>query len=180
MVTEPHPLVQTTAFVVIDVSRREGIVTRHRNKSSKGGHRQSAKKARNNENVHLSSQRRALAVLSRMRKGESLSGAAHAEHTTPRTVRNSVGSALIRNPRTKRYVAKRSDTIRRDVNILAADGFMPTTVSSFKRAQFASQHLIAVNRPWLIVIIPGAWLLTKWWRKLRLRKNRAVAPTKTS
>jgi hypothetical protein len=34
--------------------------------------------------------------------------------------------------------------------------------------------------PWLIVIAPGVWLLTKWWRKLRLRRNRAVAPTKTS
>jgi len=30
--------------------------------------------------------------------------------------------------------------------------------------------------PWLILIVPAVWLLTKAWRKLRLRRNRPVSP----
>jgi len=31
--------------------------------------------------------------------------------------------------------------------------------------------------PWLILIVPAVWLLAKAWRKLKLRRNRPVAPT---
>jgi hypothetical protein len=30
--------------------------------------------------------------------------------------------------------------------------------------------------PWLILIVPAVWLLAKAWRKLKLRRNRPVAP----
>jgi len=90
---------------------------------------------------------RALSVLARMRsRGESLSHAARLEHTTPRTVHRRVGSALIRDPRTGRFSAKRGDTFRRDLNVLSFDGYVPVTVRSWKQAQLAAEHLIAVNR----------------------------------
>jgi hypothetical protein len=90
---------------------------------------------------------RALSVLARMRsRGESLSHAARIEHTTPRTVRRLVGSALIRDPRTGRIAARRGDTFRRDLNVLGFDGYMPVVVRSSKQAHLASEHLIAVGR----------------------------------
>jgi hypothetical protein len=91
--------------------------------------------------------RRSLAVLARMRsRGESLSEAARDERTTTRTVRNQVGSALIRNKRTGRYAAKSGDTFQRDLNVLGFDSYVPVTVRSSKRAQLASEHLIATGR----------------------------------
>jgi hypothetical protein len=91
--------------------------------------------------------RRAIAVLARMRsRAESLSGAARNEHTTPRTVRQYVGSVLIRDPRTRHFVAKSGDTFRRDINALGYDGYVPVSVRSSKQAQLASEHLIAVSR----------------------------------
>jgi len=89
---------------------------------------------------------RALSVLSRVRSGASLSQASRLEHTTIRTVRRHVGSALIRGPRTGRYAAKRGDTFRRDVNVLGADGYVPVSLRSSNQARLASQHLIAVGR----------------------------------
>jgi hypothetical protein len=52
---------------------------------------------------------RALAVLARMRsRGETLTQAAHSEHTTPRTVRKLVGNQLKRDA-SGRYSATRGD-----------------------------------------------------------------------
>lgn len=100
-----------------------------------------------NKRKQSPARRRALAVLARMRsRGESLSEAARNEHTTTRTVRLQVGSALIRNPRTGRFTAKRGDTFRRDLSVLGSEGYEPTTVRSWKQAQRASEHLIAANR----------------------------------
>lgn len=91
--------------------------------------------------------RRALSVLARMRsRRESLSQAARLEHTTPRTVRRLVGSALLRDPHTKRFTAKRGDTFRRDLSVLGFDGFEPVVVRSSKQAHLASEHLLAVGR----------------------------------
>ena len=90
---------------------------------------------------------RALAVLARMRsRGESLSEAAQIEHTTAKTVRRHVGSALIRDPRTGHFAAKSGDTFRRDINALGYDGYVPVSVRSSKQAQLASEHMIAVSR----------------------------------
>lgn len=89
---------------------------------------------------------RALAVLARMRsRGELLTQAARAEHTTPRTVLKIIGKQFRRSP-SGRYTATSGDTLRRDINVLSAEGFVPATVRSSKRVQLASEHLIAVDR----------------------------------
>jgi hypothetical protein len=88
---------------------------------------------------------RALAVLARMRRGESLSQAARLEHTRPRTVLKLIGKQLTRGP-TGRYVATSGDTLRRDLNVLGFDGYEPVTVYSSQQAHLASEHLIAANR----------------------------------
>jgi hypothetical protein len=88
---------------------------------------------------------RALAVLARIRRGESLSQAARLEHTRPRTVLRLIGKQLTRGP-TGRYVATSGDTLRRDLNVLGFDGYEPATVYSSKQAHLASGHLIAVGR----------------------------------
>jgi hypothetical protein len=89
---------------------------------------------------------RALAVLARMRsRGESLSQAAKLERTTPRTVRKIIGKQLKRNS-SGRYSATRGDTLRRDLNVLGYDGYVPAVVRSWNQAQLASAHLVASNR----------------------------------
>src|SRR5215469_330252 len=70
---------------------------------------------------------RALAVLARMRRGESLSDATRAEHTTARTVRKLVGKQ-IRRGGSGRYFVTRSDRLRRDLTVLGFNDFEPVTV----------------------------------------------------
>ena len=94
---------------------------------------------------HQLTRQRVLAVLARMRRGESLSQAARLEHTRPRTVLNLIGKQLKRGP-TGHYVATSADTLRRDLNVLGFDGYEPVTVYSSKQAHLASEHLIAANR----------------------------------
>ena len=89
---------------------------------------------------------RSLTFLSLVRSGTSASEARRLAHTTTRTVRRHVGSALSRDPRTRRIVAKPADTFRRDVNVLNAEGYMPVTTRSSKQASLASRHLIAISR----------------------------------
>jgi hypothetical protein len=89
---------------------------------------------------------RALAVLARMRsRGESLTQAARAEHTTPRTARNVVGKQLKRGA-SGRYTPTRGDTLRRDLNVLGFDGYEAVVVRSSKQAHLAADHLVAVGR----------------------------------
>ena len=89
---------------------------------------------------------RALAVLARMRsRGESLSGAARLEHTTPRTVRKLVRKQLKRGT-SGRYSATRGDTLRRDLSVLGFNGYESVVVRSWKQAQLAAEHLVAVGR----------------------------------
>ncbi len=89
---------------------------------------------------------RAIAVLSRMRtRGESLSKAAHAARTTPRTVLKLVGKQ-VRRSASGQYAATDSDRLKREITIFGSDGYVPVTVRSSKQAQRASEHLIAVNR----------------------------------
>lgn len=89
---------------------------------------------------------RALAALARMRsRGESLSQAARNEHTTPRSVKSVVGKQLKRDA-SGHYRATRSDTLRRDINVLGFDGYEPVVTRSSKQAHLAAEHLIAVGR----------------------------------
>lgn len=102
---------------------------------------------RKNRKAQNPARLRALAALARMRRrGESLSEAARNEHTTPRTVRKHVGSALRRDKRTRHFVAKSGDTFRRDIYVLSSEGYVPVTVRSSKQTQLASEHLIAASR----------------------------------
>jgi hypothetical protein len=78
-------------------------------------------------------------------RGESLSQAARNERTTPRQVRKQVSKQLTRGP-TGRYVATSGDTLRRDLNVLAFNGYEPAVVRSSKQAHLASEHLVAVGR----------------------------------
>ncbi len=101
---------------------------------------------RKNKKVDHPARLRALSVLARMRsRGESLSQAARLEHTTPRTVRKLLGRQLKRGT-SGRYSATRGDTLRRDLNVLGSEGYVPITVRSSKQAHLASEHLIAVGR----------------------------------
>src|SRR5665213_1264436 len=76
---------------------------------------------------------RVAAVLARMRKrGESLSQAARAEHSTPRTVRKFVGQHLRRSA-SGRYSATTTDRLKREINVLGATGYEPVTVGSSKQ-----------------------------------------------
>jgi hypothetical protein len=101
-----------------------------------------ARKRRVNHRARL----RALSVLARMRShGESLSQAARLEHTTPRTVLRLVGGQLKRGV-SGHYSATRGDTLRRDLSVLSSEGYVTVVVRSWKQAQIASEHLIAVNR----------------------------------
>lgn len=122
------------------------------------------------KNTYRPARIRALAVLARMRRGETLSEAARAEHTAARTVRKIVGKQLRRGA-SGRYSATRGDTLRRDLTVLGFDGFQPIVARSWKQAQLASEHLIAVNRflrtgdpewlkPFLAKRVGGVELLT--------------------
>ena len=88
----------------------------------------------------------ALAVLARMRsRGETLTQAARAERTTPRTVRKVLRKQLKRGT-SGRYTATRNDTLRRDLNVLGFDGYEPVVTSSSRQAHVAADHLVAVGR----------------------------------
>jgi hypothetical protein len=95
--------------------------------------------------MHRPVRQSSLAVLARVRRGESLSQAAKLEHTTPKTVRNDVGKQFKRGP-SGHYVATSGDTLRRDLNVLGFDGYAPVVTRSSKKAQRASEHLVAVAR----------------------------------
>jgi DNA-binding CsgD family transcriptional regulator len=101
--------------------------------------------ARKNSKLHRLARQRSLAVLARVRRGESLSQAARNERTTERTVRKHVGKQLRRRS-SGRYRATRGDTLRRDLSVLGFDGYVPVVTRSSKQASRAAEHLIAVGR----------------------------------
>src|SRR5690348_6763130 len=101
---------------------------------------------RKRKKVTYAARLRALAVLSRMRgRGESLSAAASLEHTMHRKVRMIVSKQIKRSD-SGRYSATSGDTLRPDINVLGAEGYVPVTVRSSKQPQLASEHMVAVNR----------------------------------
>ena len=88
--------------------------------------------------------KRVFAALARMRnRNESLTKAARAVHTTPRTVRTFAGKRLRRSA-SGRYLLM-SHRIKREIYVFGAEGYEPVTVGTFKQARLASQHLIAIN-----------------------------------
>jgi hypothetical protein len=77
--------------------------------------------------------RRALDVLARMRRGESLSSAARAVGTTPDAVRRYAGSALSRGTN-GRYEAKASDRLYRKMKFLDANGIRAVEPANSREA----------------------------------------------
>jgi hypothetical protein len=113
-------------------------------------------------------------------RGESLSQAARLEHTTPATVRKLVGKQLKRD-HTGRYTASRGDTLRRNLNVLGPDGYVPVVARSSKQAQLASEHLTSIGRflrsgdtellkPFIGKRVRGVELLTDPGRLLELAR----------
>jgi hypothetical protein len=128
---------------------------------------------------------RSLTFLSLVRSGIPAAEALRLAHTTMPTARRYVGSALSRDHRTRRIVAKLGDTFRRDVNVLSVEGYVPVTLRSSKQATLASQHLIAVNRflrtgntawlkPFLRKSVGGVELLTDPDRLLEMGRADSV------
>jgi len=90
---------------------------------------------------------RALAALARMRRQKSsLSAAAEAEHTNPRTVKRYVGSALRREGPGGRYRPTASDRIRRTLHVLTSEGVQTVTVRDSRQATKLAEYWAAVHR----------------------------------
>ncbi len=96
-------------------------------------------------NVSTNPSSKAFAVLARVRHGESLSKAAHDEGIAARTVLKQLGKQF-RRTQSGRFTATRGDALRRDILVFSFDGLEPTVARSWKQAQLASKHLIAINQ----------------------------------
>jgi hypothetical protein len=94
--------------------------------------------------VEKATYRKALTVLSRMRHGESLYGAARAEHTTPDAVQRQVGAALSRDQR-GRYVAAPSDRYVRRMKFLDARGIVVVEPVNSREASKLAAYWVAVD-----------------------------------
>lgn len=85
---------------------------------------------------------RALDALARTRRGLSLSAAARAAGTDPRTVRRHVGSALHRDGR--RYRPTPFDRLPREMTVLTPRGPEAVTVRDSRTASLLAEHANAV------------------------------------
>lgn len=122
------------------------IQIRRIKKGKKANRRIRIRRASENSETSRRIRIRGLAVLARMRsRGETLTQAARAEHTTPRVVRKLVGKQLKRTA-SGRYSPTRGDTLRRDLNVLGFEGYQSVVVRSSKLAHLAADHLVAVGR----------------------------------
>jgi hypothetical protein len=71
---------------------------------------------------------RALHVVARIRRGETLSKAARAEHIKPETVRRYLGSALRQTSSGKRWIASKFDRQTANMNVLTSQGLVTRPV----------------------------------------------------
>ncbi len=89
---------------------------------------------------------RALATLALMRREKlSLTAAAKAEHTRPRTVQRYVGSALRQKRAGERYRPTTHDRIPRALQIVTPRGTRPVTVRNSRTASLIGQYMNAVR-----------------------------------
>ena len=89
-------------------------------------------------------QRKALAVLSRVRRSESLTSALAAEHTTRNTVEKWVGQELARSS-SGRIAATPSDRLGQTMQVLTVDGLRELDVRSSRKRTLVSRHWSAIN-----------------------------------
>jgi hypothetical protein len=79
------------------------------------------------------------------RRGESLPKAARTLRPKPRKGRKIV----VRKRRrfsSSRSAAKRSERLKREINVFGAEGYQPLADPSPRQAKLSSRHLIAINR----------------------------------
>jgi hypothetical protein len=89
--------------------------------------------------------RKAFRVLSQVRRGETMTKALKAEHTTRNTFDKWVGTELERGPR-GRVVASRSDRIARGMEVLTVDGLLLLDVRSSRQRTLVGEHWNAIRR----------------------------------
>ena len=87
---------------------------------------------------------KAFRVLSRVRRGQTLTAAARAEHTTRNSVEKWVGTQLGRGPG-GRVVATPSDRISRGMDVLTVDGLQNLRVSSSRQRSLVASHWNAIR-----------------------------------
>ncbi len=89
---------------------------------------------------------RALHVLARMRRGESLSQAARAEHVKPATVRKYLGSQFHQDAPGKRWKPTKSDRLTAHMNVLTPLGPMTVPVRGSRERIRLGRYNIALAR----------------------------------
>jgi hypothetical protein len=89
---------------------------------------------------------RALHVLARMRRGESLSHAARAEHVKPVTVRKYLGSQFRQDAPGKRWKSTKSDRLTAYLNVLTPLGQMTVPVRGSRERNRLARYNIALAR----------------------------------
>jgi hypothetical protein len=89
-------------------------------------------------------QRRAIAVLSRVRRNETMTSALAAEHTTRNTVEKWVGQELSRSS-SGRIAATPSDRLPQTMQVLTVDGLLELDVRSSRKRTLVSRHWSAIN-----------------------------------
>lgn len=89
---------------------------------------------------------RALHVLARMRRGESLSHAARSEHVKPSTVRKYVGRQLRRAAPGKPWKPTKSDRLTVYMNVLTSSGLIVAPVRRSRERSLLGRYNIALSR----------------------------------
>lgn len=89
---------------------------------------------------------RALHVLARMRRGESLSKAARAEHIKPATARKYLGRQFHQDAPGKPWKATKSDRLSTYMSVLTDRGRMTARARGYRERLLASRHNILIAR----------------------------------
>ncbi len=117
-------------------------------KTKKQSHRKETRKLADNTSSVRSqlARERALAALSAVRRGATLSRAARENGVTPRTIKRYVGGALVQQRPGGRIRATNSDRLLRYLVIPGLDGPREIAVRGSKTASELAKYKAAVNR----------------------------------
>jgi len=75
-----------------------------------------------------------------MRQGESLKHASRVIGIDPRTVERSAGAALRHSPTSRRYLARASDALQREVRMPSPEGLTDVVVKNSKEASLVGEY----------------------------------------